>query len=86
MWKLNDVVAIKYLAEYIYHIKFDDGVEGDVDFSSYLNRGDIFDPLKNKDFFKIACIEGGTIAWPNGADVAPETLYEKLTVKGPGKK
>jgi len=77
MWSLNDVIAIEYTSDYCYRIVFDDGTSAAVDFSEYLDHGPVFAPLRDVDFFRKAHIEGGTIAWPNGADVAPETLYDQ---------
>lgn len=80
MWNCNDVVKIEYRRANVFCITFDDGLEGEVDFSDYIGKWPIFEPLRDKSFFMKATIEGGTIAWPNGADIAPETLYEKIEI------
>ena len=77
MWNMNKIIKLEYKHDYIYHIEFDNGVCGDIDFSPYIVRGRIFSPLKNIDFFRKAFIIGGTIAWPDDIDIATETIYEK---------
>jgi len=91
MWDMNEVIKVEYRGGYVYHIVFDDGVQGEIDFSEYLSRWPIFQPLKDQALFSRATVEGGTIGWPNGADVAPETLHEKIlrgnrSLKQPHKK
>ena len=78
MWQFNDVTAIEYRHGYVFHVAFDDGLEADVDLSEYVGKGPVFEPLRDISLFRQARIEGGTISWPNGADIAPETLYEKV--------
>ena len=76
---MNEVIRIEYKGGFVYRVVFDDGKSGDVDFSEYIGRGPVFEALQEKSLFENARIEGGTISWPNGADVAPETLYEKVS-------
>jgi len=74
------ISKLQYKKDYIYRVRFDDGREGLVDFKPFL-WGEAFEELKNQDFFKKAFVDGttGTITWPNGIDIAPETLYERLS-------
>lgn len=81
MWEFQEVNKIEYRGSYIYYIAFDDGMDGDFDFSEYLTKGPVFEALQDKKLFSEASIDGGTIVWPNGADMAPETLYEKIVKK-----
>ena len=67
------VVSAEYVKGYLLRLGFSDGAEKEVDFSRWLD-GDVFKPLSNKRQFKRFFIAGGTVCWPHGADIAPETL------------
>ena len=70
------VTQAEYRGEYKIHLVFNDGTEGVVDFSDWL-AGPVFEPVRDPDFFQRFFIEAGAIVWPNGADIAPETLHER---------
>jgi len=75
---LPSVVRADYRGEFKIHLSFNDGVSATVDFSGWLD-GPVFEPLKDPAYFGRFFLDGGTVAWPNGADIAPETLYERAT-------
>ncbi len=75
MEHLPVVIGAQYRDGYRIHLWFNDGTEKTVDFSGWLD-GPVFIPLLDLPYFRRFFIDGGTVAWPNGADVAPETLYE----------
>lgn len=60
------------------HLRFADGLAADVDLTYLLDYGGVFEPLRDLDFFRELFIDGPTIAWPNEADIAPETLYDHV--------
>jgi Protein of unknown function (DUF2442) len=62
---------------YTVHVRFEDGINADVDLSYLADLGGVFAPLRDPAYFRQlrADREAGTIVWPNDADIAPETLY-----------
>jgi hypothetical protein len=69
------VKEAKYINNYKVWLKFHDNKQGEVDLSGYLS-GEIFQPLKSISYFKKLTLQRSTISWENGADFAPEFLYD----------
>ena len=74
----DNIVITKalYVSGRVLELTFSDGVKADIDFSSWIEKYPFFEPLKNDDYFKQFAVDGWTVVWPNGADIAPETLRE----------
>ena len=76
-----NIKEAKYLHDYVIRLHFNDGAEGEVDLSSEL-EGEVFGPLKDINKFKSFKVDPimQTIVWENGADLAPEFLYENMRI------
>jgi hypothetical protein len=77
MHEIPVVTEVKVLRPYVLEVRFRDGKCRVVDLSDEL-WGEVFEPLKDPEFFAKVEVDPilGTIVWPNGADLAPEWLYE----------
>ena len=76
MSALPAVVLAEYRGDFKIRVLFNYGVDGTIDFTDWLT-GPVFEPLKDRGYFERFFVGGGTVAWPNGADIAPETLHER---------
>jgi uncharacterized protein DUF2442 len=59
---------------YRLRLVFTDGTSGIYDCSGLLDHG-IFRDFRNAAYFACVTVRGGTVAWPNGQDICPDTLY-----------
>jgi hypothetical protein len=75
------VIEAHFEHDFTIRLRFSDGAEGEVDLSDEL-YGKIFEPLRDPAIFRRFSVhpEFHTLCWPNGADLAPEFLYEKMLV------
>lgn len=77
---MNEVLAIievRHVRDHILWLRFSDGMTGEADLAGELD-GEVFVPLRDVQYFAQVRVdpEVQTVAWPNGADLAPEFLRE----------
>ena len=73
-----EITKAEYLDGYRLKLRFNNGMVRIVDLFSSL-EGEVFTPLKDIEYFKKFSIKYNTIEWENGADFAPEYLYDIST-------
>ncbi|HKS71419.1 MAG TPA: DUF2442 domain-containing protein [Ktedonobacterales bacterium] len=78
---IPEVVAVRVISPFGLEVRFNDQQVRRINLAPALEsslQGPIFAPLRNPAYFAQAFLdaEGGTVAWPDGADIAPESLYE----------
>ena len=75
MKKLIRVREVEPLHDFVVRFTFTNGEERDIDLDQYI-EGPIFQPLRDDPaLFRAAYVAHGTISWPNGADIDPDTVY-----------
>jgi hypothetical protein len=73
--ELIKVVKARYIEGYKIEFQFNDGKIKTIDLSNEI-YGEVFEPLKDIEKFKRFSLNPFTIEWENGADFAPEYLYQ----------
>ena len=73
------ITCAKVIGSHKLQLTFFDGTVGVVDFNAEDWTG-IFAPLADPAYFATVSIdpEMGTVVWPNGADMAPDALYDDV--------
>jgi hypothetical protein len=71
------IVEVEVCGPHSLDVRFNDGVRKQVDLTPLLT-GPVFDLVRDPAYFARVVIDpqAGTVVWPNGADLAPEALYD----------
>lgn len=82
----HDIIEAAAMRDYAIYVRFADGTDGTIKLDRLVKMPGVFKPLADLDQFnqvrvdpRFHCVE-----WPNGADLAPEVLYEKVKNAKPG--
>ena len=75
---MQRIIHLEARPPYVLYVEFDDGVRGEYDMQDRLS-GPVFVPLRDPSYFaRVRLAEWGAPVWPNGVDIAPDALHERL--------
>jgi len=77
---LYDVVQAEAKPNFVIWVRFEDGLEGEVDLSALVGKGVFSRWREDPSEFGQASVDPvmGTVVWPGGLDVAPDRLYQDI--------
>jgi hypothetical protein len=82
-WRVS---SVRVVAEARLHVTFLDGTAGEVDMRAFLSNakisGTVFESLLDPAIFAQARVTLGAVEWPNGADLAPDAMYDAIRQHG----
>lgn len=73
--ELLDVIRVDAKPDYTLHLTFESGEQRVFDMNRLMDKKP-FVRLKGSPLFMKAFVDYGTVVWPGGIDIAPETLYD----------
>jgi Protein of unknown function (DUF2442) len=79
---MDRILRIEARPPYRLYVEFEDGLRGEYDMTDRLN-GPVFEQLKDPAFFaQVHLDEYGVPVWPNGTDIAPDALHDRIAGQG----
>lgn len=80
---MTKIVRARYLRDFLIEVEFADGMAGDYDLALLLDRDTVLTrPLTDPEYLKRFIIDLGALGWPNGLELSPQTIRQRLEEKG----
>ena len=80
------IVSVSAMPDLLLRVTFVDGTTGDIDLRSFLSgpqaKGTVFEPLREQNIFAQVGVVMGAVQWANGADLAPDAMYDAIKTHG----
>ena len=80
---MTKIVRAKYLRDLVIEVEFADGMAGEYDLAPLFARDTVLTrPGADPEYFERFMIELGALGWPNGLELSPQTIRQRLEDQG----